>query len=104
MKLGKRNKEKITIPLSKAGAALKDLLIAAATHPTTAALAIMTITTAIRPVTEMSDKGKEFGRQHLDGLFASARDLGAAAAVAPVAIGALGVIKEAIARKPVPKT
>lgn len=95
-----KEKRKPLEGLKKVGGALKDILLASTSHPTTAALAIMALTVAIRPITERSEAGRKFGSDHLDGMFAVARDLGVAGAVAPVAIGAFAAIQSALeARK-----
>lgn len=109
MRLGKKDKPKALAAegLKKFGSALKDILVAASTHPTTACLAVMTLSSVGLMVTRPNEKGHEGiykVSRELDGLFRSAQNLALAAAVSPVAIGALSVIKEAIALKAPKKT
>jgi len=105
-----KNKKKAKEAAIKAGGALKDILIAAATHPTTAAIAVMGICTLGQilnrtafEVPKSLDYDKHPNKMvvyhQLGGLYNGAQTLGAAAALAPVAIGALGVVKEGLATR-----
>lgn len=86
-------KEKIEEALDKALEGSKDLSIALlAAHPAVACMAIMSVITAVRaPLKEDSPLAPL-----LDALYADARNLGLACALAPVVPGALNVIQAAI--------
>lgn len=83
----------------KFGEGTRKVLTAAASHPTTAALAVMGITVLgqlINGNPQPTDRRRWEIRGQLAGLYDGAQKLGAAAAIAPVAVGAMGVLEAAV--------
>lgn len=103
----KNKKKKAKVATIQLGGALKQILMTAATHPATACLAVMSLTVVgqlINGNPSPEDKRRWETRGQLAGLYDGAQKLGAACALAPVVVGALGVAKagiEAYAGRPV---
>lgn len=94
-------KKKALETVKKFGGAMKQVLIASASHPVTAALAIMGVTTIINTIVDLSDPQQKSRRSvsvkhHIGGLYSSAERLGATAAVVPVVTGAISLVKAAV--------
>jgi len=104
----KKNKKKVTAAAIKFGGAFKQVLMAAATHPTTAALAVMTMAVITKEFVTQGKADTEWRIRfngEMKGIYEGAQALGLASALAPVAMGALGVAQagiEAAAKKSVP--
>jgi len=106
--LAKRNKKKkIKAAAIQFGGAFKQVLMAATTHPVTAGLAVMTMTVITKQLVTQGKEDTEWRRRfngEMSGLYDGAQKLAAAAALAPVVTGALGVAKsgiEAYTQRPV---
>lgn len=104
----KKNKKKKTKDAAiQFGGAFKQVLMAAATHPVTASLAVMVMTVITKQVVTQGKTDTEWRKRfngEMSGLYDGAQKLGAAAALAPVVTGALGIAKagiEAYAQRPV---
>lgn len=95
-----KDKKKLKKGLTEFGSGLRKVLMTAATHPATACIAVCSLTTIgqlINGVPGDSKKRQEV-RFQLDGLFRTARDLGFACAVAPVAVAGLGAVQAAVSK------
>ena len=112
----KKNKKKKTKAAAiQFGGAMKDIAMAAATHPTIACIFVMAITRTaqmlnfeispkkkdatgalLRPRQNFKNAGGVFRHKALQGLFNGASGIGTASALAPVVTGALGIAKEGI--------
>lgn len=103
----KNKKKKAKDAAVQFGGAFKQVLMAAATHPVTASLAVMTITVITKQLVTQGRENTEWRRRfngEMSGLYDGAQKLGAAAALAPVVTGALGIAKagiDAYAQRPV---
>lgn len=101
----KKNKKKAKVALTQLGGGLKAVALAAATHPVTAALFVMSLAAAGQAITHIISKRNEEGqlghkaietRHQLKGLYEGAQALGVASAVVPVVVTGLGVAKTAL--------
>jgi len=106
--VAKKNKKKAAISAAtKFGGAFKQVLMAAATHPATACLAVMTMTVVAKATVTQFKNDKEWKilfNADMTGLYNGAQSLGVVCAAAPIVTGALGVVKsgiEAYAARPV---
>ena len=96
-------------PLTGIGGGLRDILVSAATHPTTAALAVMGLTVIGQFATgAYSDqkrmKSANLANVHgqLNGLYDGAQKLAIACAVVPVAVGAINLAQSALQKPSIP--
>lgn len=96
-----KDKKKLGLVARKIGSAFSDIAIASAHHPVTAGLFIMGGTTLISTLADMADKERKSLRSQrlrdqMEGLYGGAQTVAAASAVAPVVVGAISMIREAI--------
>lgn len=96
-------------PLKGVGGGLRDILVAAATHPATAGLAIMGMCGALQLLTgayneESRRKSVQKDQLHkmLDNIYGGAQSLAVASVVVPVAIGAVNLAQSAMQRPTIP--
>ena len=97
-----KDKKKLKEAASKFGSGLKQILVAAASHPTTAGIAVMTLTVIAKELVTQGRKDTEWRRRfnnEMGGLYAGAQGLAATAAVVPVAVGGLNLLQTAVAAK-----
>lgn len=100
--MGSKNKKKVKEAASKFGSGLKQILVAAASHPTTAGIAVMTLSSVIKMLVTQNRKDTEWRRRfnkEQSGLYAGVQALALAAAVVPVAVGGLNLLQTAVAAK-----
>ncbi len=89
----KKQKKPLDLSLLKGvGSGLKEIFIVAATHPTAAAIAVMVTTSTVKMVSGAFQEKTEWQKKlsgELTGLYNGAQTLGAAAALAPIALAGI---------------
>lgn len=95
-------KKKLKELAPKVGGAFRDLLVAAASHPATAGLAVMTLTVITKELVTQGKREHQWQRDfnnEMGGLYDGAQKLALAAAVVPSVVGAIGSVAAAVAVK-----
>lgn len=100
----KKRKRKMEFPpqLEQLGGAVKQVFVAAASHPVCAALAVMGTTVTVKMLVTQGREDSEWRRRfngEMSGLYDGAQKLGAAAAVTPAIAGALNLLQQAVATR-----
>lgn len=107
----KKNKKKAKDAAIQLGEGFRKVAMAAATHPSTFGIMVMGIATIGNIINfHVSKKNKDgilapygqFRHQQFRGIYEGAQAIALASALAPVAVGALGVVKAAVTKAPVP--